>query len=66
VRVRIGEHMTRAGENRRAQFVLMGKPYRKRPLERRKYGGENSIKRDLEETCCEWILRAEGGVSSGL
>jgi len=63
------EPVARMVENRRAQFILVGKPQRKRPLERRKYGGEDRIKRDFKETCWEAASRFFGlrvGTSSGL
>jgi hypothetical protein len=52
------------GEGRNVYRVLVGKPERKRPLERPRRRWEDGIKMDLREIGCEgveWIYLAQDG-----
>jgi len=46
-RIRWAGHGARIGEGRGVYRVLVGRPERKRPLERRRYKWEDNIKVDL-------------------
>lgn len=48
-------HVACVGAMRNAQWILLGKPERKRPLGRPKHRWENSIKVDLEEMGFEYF-----------
>jgi hypothetical protein len=51
-RMRWVGHATRMGEGRNVYRVLVGKPKRKRPLERPRHRWEDRIKMDLREIGC--------------
>jgi hypothetical protein len=48
-RIRLVGHVARMGEKRNAYRILVGKPERKRPLERPRRRWEDNIKMDLRE-----------------
>jgi hypothetical protein len=57
-RMRWAGHVAWMGEGRNGCRVLVGKPKRKRPLERSRHRWEDGIKMDLRETGwrgAEWI-----------
>jgi len=61
-RMRWAGHVARIREKRGVYRVLVGKPGRKRPLERPMHRGEDNIKMDLQEVGCggmDWIELAQ-------
>jgi hypothetical protein len=52
-RTRLEGHVARMGEERSAYRLLVGKPEKKRPLERPRRRWEDNIKMDLVEFCIE-------------
>jgi hypothetical protein len=61
-RMRWAGHEARMGEEKRVYRVLVGKPERKRPLERPRRGWVDSIRMDLQEVGCgymDWIGLAQ-------
>jgi hypothetical protein len=61
-KMRTEGHVAIIGENRGVYRVLVGKPERKKPLERPKHRWENNIKIDLQEVGCgdmDWIDLAQ-------
>jgi len=55
-------HVARMGERRDVYRVLVGKPERKRALERPRHRWKDNIKMDLEEVGCggmDWIELAQ-------
>ena len=61
-RMRLARHVARMGDGRGMHRVLVGKPERKRPLERPRHRWEDNIKTDLQEVgggCGDWMELAE-------
>jgi len=61
-RMRWVRHVARMGERRSVYRVLLGKPERKRPLEKPRHRWEDNIKMDLQEVRCggmDWIELAQ-------
>jgi hypothetical protein len=61
-RMRWGGHVARMGEERKVYKVLVGKPERKRPLDRPRRRWENEIRMDLRETGLggvDWVRLAQ-------
>ena len=57
-RMRWAGHVVHVGERRDVYRVLVGKPERKRPLERPRHRWEDNIKMDLQKEgcgCIDWI-----------
>jgi hypothetical protein len=62
-RMRWAGHVARMGEKRNAYRVLVGKPERKRPLQKPRRRWVDNIKMDLLEIGCggvDWIGLAQG------
>ena len=58
----MGGQVSRMGEGRVVYRVLVGKPERKRPLERPRRRWEDNINKDLHEVGCgvtDWIELAQ-------
>ena len=70
-RLRWAGHVARMGEKRDANRVLVGKPVKKKPLERSRRGWEDNIKTDLREvgwgtwTGSIWLETGTGGGLAG-
>jgi hypothetical protein len=61
-RMRLAGHVARMGEERKVYNVLVGKPERKRPLERPRCRWEDGIRMDLREIGLggvDWIRLAQ-------
>jgi len=61
-RIRWAGHVTRMGEGRGVNRVLVGKPGKKRPLGRHRRKWEDNIKMGLQEVgcgCVDWMELAQ-------
>jgi hypothetical protein len=62
IRIKWAWHVARIGKERGVYRVLLGKPERKRPLERPRRRWEDNIKMDYQDTGCgdmDWIELAQ-------